>query len=81
MADANPKGGDVGPLRRWAISGAGKNLFQWGTPGDFDRCVAFYKAKTDMSDHMVKGFCASLHKAATGAPPGHAPGEKRHKGP
>lgn len=76
MADTNPGNGNVEQLRKWAVSGAGRALFAWGTPGDFDRCVTFYKAKTDMSDHMVKGWCATLHKLATGASPGHAPGEE-----
>lgn len=60
-------------LKRWAIDGAGAALFQWGTPGDFERCRVFYKDK--VPGRMLDGWCANLHKQATGAPPGHAPGE------
>lgn len=28
---------------------------------------------------MVKGYCAEIHKRATGARPGHAPGEQMGK--
>ena len=56
----------------WA-HGAGAVKINWGTPGDFDRCV------TELSKYVgpgvVKGLCNHLHVKATGAPPGHAPGE------
>jgi hypothetical protein len=62
-------------LRAWAINPAeGGKVFQWGKPGDFDRCRAFYKGKVPA--RMIDGWCANLHKLATGARPGHAPGEK-----
>lgn len=64
----------VARLKAWAVNPAeGGKLFAWGTPGDFDRCVRFYTGK--MPAHMIEGWCANLHKLATGATPGHAPGE------
>lgn len=63
-------------LRAWAVNPAeGGKVFQWGTPGDFDRCVAFYKGK--MADHFLEGWCSNLHKLATGARPGHAATEQK----
>lgn len=60
-------------LRRWAVSPAGGGkLFNWGVPGDYQRCVDFYKTK--MPDIYVHGWCANLHRLATGRSPGHAPG-------
>lgn len=63
-------------LRAWAINPAeGGKVFRWGTPGDFERCRRFYKGKVPA--HMIDGWCANLHKLATGATPGNAPGERR----
>lgn len=73
---SNPKAAAaVNRLRAWAVSptGGGK-VFKWGTAGDFDRCREFYKGK--VPGHMIDGWCARLHKLATGATPGHAPGEQ-----
>lgn len=65
----------VARLKAWAVNPAeGGKVFKWGTPGDFDRCVRFYRGK--LPEHMIKGWCANLHKLATGATPGHAPGEQ-----
>ena len=67
-------------LRYWT-AGAGGAKIAWGTPGDFDRCIANIQSEvTDkggapLSDRVIKGLCATLHKVATGATPGHAPGE------
>lgn len=76
----NPRAaGAVNQLRRWAIDPAkGGQIFHWGTPGDFSRCQGFYKDK--MPGHMIDGWCATLHRLATGATPGNAPGEKAGKG-
>jgi hypothetical protein len=59
----------------WA-HGKGATLIRWGQDGDFDRCVR------ELSKHVpasidVKGLCSNLHVRATGARPGHAPGEQR----
>ncbi len=61
-------------LRAWAVGPEGQAKFRWGTSGDFDRCRKFYADKMPL--HMIPGWCARLHKLATGAAPGHAPGEK-----
>lgn len=48
---------------------------------DFDRCrVAIQTEVTSdgtapLSPRVIDGLCATLHKIATGATPGHAPGE------
>lgn len=66
-------------LRYWT-AGAGGAKIKWGVPGDFDRCITNIQAEVGedgkpLSDRVVKGLCATLHKIATGATPGHAPGE------
>lgn len=80
MATKTPaQAAGVERLRKWAISptGGGK-IFQWGKEGDFDRCRDFYRNK--IPARMLDGWCARLHKLATGAVPGKAPGERRKKG-
>lgn len=58
----------------------------WGRPGDFNECVVKIQAKIvengrkPLPDREIKGLCATLHKMATGARPGHAPGESGGKG-
>lgn len=62
-------------LRAWAINPAeGGKIFQWGKPGDFGRCREFYRDK--IPARMLDGWCATLHKLATGARPGQAPAER-----
>lgn len=69
-------------LKTFWAEGPGAARIVWGTDGDFMRCIAnIQKAVTDggkppLSDHMIKGLCAELHKRATGFTPGHAPGER-----
>jgi len=46
--------------------------------GDFDRCVR--ELSRYVGPGIVKGLCSNLHVRATGARPGHAPGEKHDKG-
>lgn len=60
-------------LNRYWTHGAGAALIDWGVPGDFDRCVTLL-SKYIHNPGQAKGHCANLHKAATGAWPGHAPG-------
>lgn len=68
-------------IKYWTV-GAGAVKIDWGVPGDFDRCVANIQAevtdggKPPLSDRVVHGLCATLHKIATGASPGHAAGEQ-----
>lgn len=49
----------------------------WNRSGDFDRCVA--ELGKYVGPTVVKGLCSNLHQRATGARPGHAPGEQRGK--
>lgn len=74
--EASPK--DVQNTQRlmeyWA-HGAGAAKIQWGKDGDFDRCVV--ELGKYVSPNVVKGLCSNLHQRATGARPGHAPGESK----
>jgi hypothetical protein len=56
----------------WA-EGRGAAKIGWGKDGDFDRCVV--ELGRYVPPGVVKGLCSNLHKRATGARPGHAPGE------
>lgn len=64
--------GNPQALRDWYNDGAGGRV-DWGEPGDFMKCVD--KASEYMTDEQAKGFCNERHQDATGAAPGHAPGE------
>jgi hypothetical protein len=57
------------------IAGKGAAEIGWGSPGDFNRCLAFAR-RHGVPKHMQKGFCANLHKLATG----EWPGVNAHKG-
>jgi hypothetical protein len=62
--------------------GPGAAKIQWGEPGDFNRCRIAINEKVSedgkpLSDRVISGLCATLHKIATGATPGNAPGERR----
>ena len=57
------------------IHGKGAAEIGWGTPGDFARCEKFAKIH-GIPAHMRDGFCANLHKLATG----EWPGKNAHKG-
>jgi hypothetical protein len=82
MVDTHPGGMPVQFKRYW-LTGAGASIIRWSTPGDFDRCRVAINAKITehggkpLPDHEISGLCANLHKEATGASPGHAPGEQR----
>lgn len=75
--DASPSGYRIVEegKRYWSDEGTSKGKVSgipWGTPGDFDLCVA------RVTPHLgagAKGYCAERHHQATGAWPGHAPGE------
>lgn len=70
----------AGPLldsRRW---GSEDRLGLNGAPGDYQRCIVNIQAEVSkdgppLGDRVIHGLCATLHKLATGATPGHAPGE------
>lgn len=63
--------------------GEGAAKIGWGQGGDFARCkleinAAIVKGgKKPLSDRVISGLCSDLHVIATGARPGHAPGEKQ----
>lgn len=69
-------------MRYWA-NGEGAAKIKWGVPGDFDRCIREIQAAVvkdgdpPLPDRVIKGLCSNLHQRATGARPGHAPGERR----
>lgn len=68
----------VAHAREWAANPAGGGkIFKWGTDGDFKRCEDFYQGK--MPARMIPGWCATIHKLATGASPGHAPLEEAER--
>ncbi len=77
--EASPK--DVAATERlmeyWA-HGPGAAKIKWGVSGDFDRCVV--ELGKHVSPGIVKGLCSNLHVRATGARPGHAPGERSQRG-
>ena len=67
-------------LIRYWTEGAGAAKINWGVPGDYDRCIVNIQAEVSkhgapLGDRVIHGLCATLHKIATGATPGHAPGE------
>ena len=67
MADMHPGDGNAETLRRYWLHGEGAVKIAWGTPGDFTRCVV------NLTPHLggrAKGYCANLHKRATGMWPG-----------
>ncbi len=69
MAEVTPQQqAAVERLRAWALGPGGMRHFRWGTDGDMTRCMRFYKTK--MPNRMIPGWCARLHKAATGTWPG-----------
>lgn len=73
---------NVERLKAYWAEGEGAAKIGWGVPGDFDRCIAQVQTavtdggKPPLPPNMIKGLCAELHKRATGATPGHAPGEQ-----
>jgi hypothetical protein len=70
-------------LRRYWIAGPGAAKIRWGQSGDFDRCITNIQAEVTkggdkpLPDRIIKGLCATLHRQATGATPGHASGERK----
>lgn len=85
MVDTHPGSGMPAQFQKYWLAGPGAAKVRWGEPGDFDRCVHALQAevvkdgKPPLPDHVIKGACATLHKKATGATPGHAPGEQAAK--
>ena len=67
MADLRPGDGDAEKLRRYWLYGEGAVKIRWGTPGDFTRCV---RQLNKYMPGRAEGYCARLHKRATGVYPG-----------
>lgn len=57
-------------IRYWTV-GRGRAKIGWGQPRDFYRCVN--RLSKYVPQHMVKGFCARLHKRALGYWPNQGP--------
>lgn len=77
MADTKPGDGDAERLRQYWTTGKGALKIRWGTPGDFERCV---RAVDEYMPGRAEGYCANLHKRATGQWPG-SHGGKNPNGP
>lgn len=67
-------------IRYWTV-GPGAAKIAWNTPGDFDRCRVNIQAeitkdgRPPLSDRVISGLCATLHKMTTGGSPGHGSAE------
>lgn len=76
---------DTRRLKDFWAHGRGAAEIGWGVDGDFDRCrVLIQQAVTKggnkpLPPNMINGLCANLHREATGAMPGHAPGEEAQR--
>ncbi len=57
-------------IRYWTVGKglSGRAKIGWGAAGDFNRCVR--RLSKYVPPGQVKGFCARLHKRATGKWPG-----------
>lgn len=55
-------------LRRSYLTGKVAARIGWGSPGQFNRCVA--QARKHGMGRMAKGACARLYHAKTGRHPG-----------
>lgn len=81
MPDTHPGSGLPEQFRKYWLTGAGGQAVSWGRDGDFSRCVQLINAKIEehgghpLPPNEINGLCATLHREATGATPGHAPGE------
>jgi hypothetical protein len=67
-------------LKYWT-AGPGAAKIARNSPGDFNRCRVEIQAaitkdgEAPLSDRVISGLCATLHKLATGATPGNAAGD------
>ena len=60
-------------LHEYWVHGPGAAKIAWGSPGDFDRCVAELGKYID----DAQGYCNLAHKAATGIYPATHAAETR----
>lgn len=72
-------------LVRYWTAGEGGAKIDWGHGGDFARCEKLVQeaitkdGKAPLAPNVIAGLCATLHRLATGATPGHAVGERMGK--
>src|SRR5580692_13036113 len=59
--------------------GAERDAIAWGTPGDFDRCVAQVTVHGKMTPDQAKGYCNLRHHDALGIWPAQHAKEERGK--
>lgn len=76
MVNTTPNQRKAEPMRKYWLRGAGAVRIMWGVPGDFNRCRTLL---TPYMGERSAGYCAKLHKSATGGWPGHAPTEEALK--
>ncbi|WGH20805.1 hypothetical protein QLT00_gp22 [Gordonia phage Commandaria] len=69
---AKGKASDGGQLKVYWLTGEGGLKIRWNTPGDFTRCVRLVRKYALKEGFSAEGYCARLHKAATGVYPGDA---------
>lgn len=60
--------GDISRLIRYWTRGEGAAKIGWGKPCDFCSCLT--QLAKYVPQRQLKGFCAKLHKRATGSWPG-----------
>ncbi|MFD0352888.1 2'-5' RNA ligase family protein [Streptomyces sp. NPDC127110] len=66
-AGPNARHGNAEQLRQWYTACAGAAQIAWGTPGDFDRCLAVASKHMGLKD--AKGYCNLRHHDALGIYP------------
>lgn len=72
--DTPSKAEDTERLNAYWAEGEGAAKIDWGVDGDWARCMVEVGKYID-DPKEAAGHCANLHHRATGAWPGHAPGE------
>lgn len=69
-------------IEYWTVGPGAAKIGGWGHAGDYESCIIQVQkaiidgGKPPLSDHVIHGLCSTLHEIATGARPGHAPGEQ-----
>lgn len=67
--------------RYWSTGEGNAKYIQFGTPGDFSRCVKAVMQHANMSKDNAEGYCYERHVQALGySPQKHAQMEKKGKG-
>lgn len=88
FAQGNPKNVESeARLKKYWLTGAGAAKIRWGEPCDFCRCRNEVTAAIVKGGHKpmppaeLSGFCANLHKTATGTHPGGEDNGHHESGP